>query len=273
MKRKTPYEAIDQKVMPMIPARIRDRRLGQIKYPMLAYPLPSGLAFTVHPEHGVISTNGKKVPAKHVQDLLHRKELYFYEGYIGFGNLWDAETTNRTKKAFLKEYPGMPPAEILLTDDKGYQSMGFEPRIEGIRRRIPEIRRETSLNISTPHVRDIRSRLDLRNYERLQQLQGARGVILMKPDGLYKSGHISPGDGIAYQINNFRDAVGHFLAWSPEGEAIVEDATTHEILRIEIPRDLVKAGMGSDTLIYRTETAVVRSEADFSFFVRFVSNK
>ncbi len=179
-----------------------------IPLPCLASPKIDGVRAMVH-EHGLMSRSMKPIPNKHVQSVLATVRLLGLDGELVVGSATDPNCMQNTTSGVMA-HDKLSDFTFYVFDDFLHGGE-FVDRLHSARLRVLQ---EIAIRPNPPPIvylehKWIETLEELNAYEAEQLALGYEGIMVRRPDGMYKQGRSTPKEGGLLKIKRFVD--GEFL--------------------------------------------------------------
>lgn len=181
---------------------------ADIPLPCWVSPKIDGVRAMVH-EHGLMSRSMKPLPNKHIQSVLGTVRLMGLDGELVVGSATDPNCMQNTTSGVMAK--DKTPDFTYYVFDDFLHGGPFEHRLSAVEQRVLS---EIGLRSNPPPIvflqhKFIRTLEELNDYEAEQLALGYEGVMVRRPDGLYKQGRSTPKEGGLLKIKRFVD--GEFM--------------------------------------------------------------
>ena len=171
-----------------------------LTFPKLASPKLDGIRCLI--KDGVVLTRSlKPVANKNYQHIFGGPELEGYDGELIVGNPWDKNVCDATR-AESAQINGPCTADLYVFDRHDMPQKSYLHRQAYL---YPRAR---------VHVLEqtyVHSEADLESYEQSVLDIGYEGVILRKPDGLYKYNRSTVNEGLLLKVKRFEDSEAEII--------------------------------------------------------------
>jgi len=197
---------------PMLAATVDD--IQNLQFPLFASPKLDGIR-AVFLGGRFISRSLKDIPNKHVQRLFGQlarqtSGLEQLDGELIVGSPV-APDVFRTTSSAVMSHDGSPDVKFFVFDEIPMgKDPGFEMRSAALSRRIKKLGSE--LVTVVPQVK-VLSAEDLLGLEAKWLAQGFEGVMLRRPDGLYKYGRSTVREGHLMKVKQFLDSEAEIIGF------------------------------------------------------------
>lgn len=201
---------------------------SDIPFPVLASTKIDGLRAMIHDR--VMSRSMKEIPSKHIQQALNLKELAGLDGELVVGSPTDPNCMQNSTSGVMAR--DKEPEFTYHVFDKFDHPGSFADRLAAATAAVKHVQAEWSrLRVQlrldgsawlencpivlVPHkwVNDIEA---LNTYEAECLAEGWEGVMVRRPDALYKQGRSTPREGGLLKIKRFMDAEAVIVGFEEE---------------------------------------------------------
>lgn len=181
-------------------------------FPQIASPKLDGIRCIVH-EGVAMSRNWKPIANLHVQKLIGKKEFNGFDGELGVGNPGAPDFYRKTMSAVMSE-DGEPEFTFWVFDHVAMGPMGFDVRVELMNRKMSE--GKILYPAMLVEQRLIKTQEELDAFESEALGQGYEGLIVRRPDSLYKNGRSSTKEGGMVKLKRFSDSEAVIIGFDEE---------------------------------------------------------
>lgn len=213
-----------------------DAVIDKIVYPVLASPKLDGMRALVV-DGKLLTRSMKEVPNRHVFNALSNPNYNGLDGELIFGPPNATDVCRVTMSAMMAK-GGTPIATYYVFDKHDF--VGPYSGRRDIVKAFVESLAPTGIAIKMHTQREIHDYGQLRAYEDECLEKGYEGLIIRKPESLYKFGRSTVKDGIMLKVKRFTDAEAEIVGWEEE-MANNNAPTTNELGRTK--RSTAKAGL------------------------------
>lgn len=169
-----------------------------LKFPYLATPKIDGIRCLIMPETGAVSRTMKPIPNLHIRHLLSAPELAGLDGEILTYTDGKRDDFNTVQSKVMRK-DGQPEFKLIAFDCFTAHDMGYTTRICGLESVASDI-----IDPLMPVRIDTLDELD--HYESTCiDVLGWEGVMLRKPNSIYKFGRSTAREGILLKVKRFTD--------------------------------------------------------------------
>lgn len=194
---------------PLLAAKTTDDDLRRLKFPMLLSPKIDGIRALVR-NGQLVGRSMKPIPNLHTQALFGRDELEGLDGELVVGNPWDSNLMQNTMSGVMSR--GGKPKVSFHVFDKWDMPGGFFFRFDEALR-LSEMHQDIGVRF-VEHIL-VGSYKELLDNERQYLVQGYEGIMLRKPNGLYKQNRSTLREGILLKVKRFEDAEATVIGYEP----------------------------------------------------------
>lgn len=224
---------------PMLAAKMDE---SAIRFPVLASPKLDGIRAIVI-DGVVVSRSLKPIPNKHVQALFGKPVYEGFDGELIVGSPTDPNVYNKTTSGVMS-VDGEPDVRFFVFDLANEPVIGYIARYITALGRMDECGASKAI-IAVP-MTTIESPAHLTDYESQAIDDGYEGVMIRRPDALYKHGRATAKSLDLMKIKREEDAEAEIVG-TYEQMHNANEATTNALGHTE--RSTCKDGLvGADTL-------------------------
>lgn len=189
--------------------------------PLLASPKLDGVRCLIR-DRQAVSRNLKPIPNSFVQERLGLLE-HGFDGELIVGDPRHPQVFQNSQSGVMSR-DGRPSFTFWVFDRWDLEDVPFKERLDAARRCIAG--QKTNV-LHVPH-KLIKTVEDLIEYEGQQLAYGFEGVMLRRPDGVYKQGRSTLREGILLKLKRFADSEAIVIGYT-ELETNQNAATTDKL--------------------------------------------
>lgn len=183
---------------PMLAATVTDS--AALPFPLVASPKLDGVRALVR-DGTVVSRNLKLIPNQAVQDLLGHSFLNGLDGELLVGDPTAADCFRVTTSAVMS-VAGVPAVQLAVFDRWDLGGLPFKERFDAATDAVRGANAPVQL---VPHEL-LPNLAALEAYEADALAKGYEGVMLRRPEGIYKHGRATAREGYLLKLKRFVDA-------------------------------------------------------------------
>lgn len=163
-----------------------------------------GIRCIIHPVWGVCSQTMKSIPNRHVRHILEQVPLNLDGELVGLRHDGTDMTFNETQSAIMTE-DGFPRFEYRVFDWFGNCEQDYEQRSFVAIEAVQEARMRNVLNVKWLRQFAFNTISKIEEFELSALEKGKEGIMLRRPDGVYKQGRSTFDQGYLLKVKRFMD--------------------------------------------------------------------
>lgn len=209
-----------------------DFDLTRLRYPVYVSPKLDGIRAFVH-DGGVYSRNHKLIPNRWVQKMFGNSLFNGVDGELCVGPANDPQVFVRTASG-VKSEAGQPEVTFHVFDTMAHTEREYSWRYMKLHEDL-----NACVGFKVVHQFLADSAAKVRTLEERFLGEGYEGVMIRRPNGMYKHGRSSPTDNDLWKLKRFMDGEARVIAVE-EAVQNTNEATRDELGRTK--RSSAKAG-------------------------------
>lgn len=178
--------------------------LTKLQYPVLASAKIDGFRGLIHPSLGPVTRSLKPVKNSYVRGKLGELSLDYLDGEILTYTNGKVDDFN-TVQSKLSTRGGMPDFVYMVFDSFHKPNLPYTQRLEKCTEKVWLV---NSPRVQLVHQHLINNEEELLEFEGQQLELGWEGIMIRKPDGVYKFGRSTVNEGILLKMKRFKEAEG-----------------------------------------------------------------
>lgn len=196
-----------------------------LTFPLYASPKLDGIRAVIR-DGMVLSRSLKPIPNEYIQALFGIEPFNGLDGELCVGEPTAKDLMQRTTSGVMSR-EGRPQVTYWIFDFWTAPKTPFSERYQIMTRAERDGMFEGQEMVKLLHQSVIHSEIELKAYERTALEYGYEGVMLRKPDGLYKYGRSTAREGHLLKLKRFTDAEAVVIGFEPlmhnENQATVNE--------------------------------------------------
>lgn len=178
--------------------------LDKLTFPMIASPKIDGIRCLIDPALGAVSRTMKPIPNNAIREYLNDNDLLFGELDGEIVTYTDGEIDDfNTVQSKVMRADGLPDFKFHVFDDFSFPNMPYAERL-GFLARDERFDRAGLDLVPTETVHDLAHLAEIERHY-IDDL-GWEGVMLRRPDSIYKFGRSTANEGILLKVKRFEDS-------------------------------------------------------------------
>lgn len=177
--------------------------LDKLTFPMIASPKIDGIRCLIDPEKGAVSRTMKPIPNNAVRAYLNDNDLLFGELDGEIVTYTDGKIDDfNTVQSKVMRADGLPDFKFHVFDDFSYPNMPYVERL-GFLARDERFDRASLELVPTETVTDLSHLAEIESH--YIDVLGWEGVMIRRPDSIYKFGRSTVNEGVLLKVKRFED--------------------------------------------------------------------